>query len=142
MVMTFGKYENLNYKNEIRTRTDRKECLRSSDFYSENDILNCLGLPKKTEIIGSCKILSYEDGLNWEGIMPYVLFIPIPLFIPTGISKDRVFFIEDKMIAHSHDYVEMIYAFGVIQTGHSSQDNFYFGKVNNGTRNIWPKECN
>jgi hypothetical protein len=50
-----------------------------------------------------CTVFEYTDGLTWAGIGVFVVFVPIPLALPSGRIQERFFLRDDFVVGRSID---------------------------------------
>lgn len=64
--------------------------------YTKAEIIGIWGEPRETTRQQECEVLVYQDGLSWSGLWAYVLFVPIPVGVPTSASEIRIYLREDR----------------------------------------------
>jgi len=66
--------------------------------YTKVEIIGIWGEPREATRHQDCEVLVYRDGLSWSGLWAYVLFVPVPIGVPTSTSEIRIYLREDRSV--------------------------------------------
>ena len=71
---------------------------------SKKTLVSTWGKPDEVSRDGKCEVLTYYDGYSWSGVGAILVFIPVPLLVPTGHDENRFYFINDLSVGHISEY--------------------------------------
>lgn len=94
-----------NQRNELAYRTEEKSLTKSL-------LVSSWGEPDEILRLGNCEVLSYYDGYTWSGAGAFIVFVPVPLIVPTGRDENRFYFVEGESVGLVTEYGEVSGALG------------------------------
>lgn len=85
---------------------------RKKSNYSISEVVDLWGKPDTTETYEQCQVLIYEKGTSWAGVGAFVGVVPVPLAVPTGTYKNRLYFFNGSTVGIVQEYGEVDRAVG------------------------------
>ncbi len=128
--MAVGSYGTYEYKKDSFEIGSEINDIKSfgNSAYTVEQVVSLWGEPDEISINGSCDVLTYYDGYNWSGVGAFVLFFPVPLLVPSGHSKTKIYFKNSQSIKLTSEYGKEVSIFGY--TCGSDKCGFSTGAVN------------
>jgi hypothetical protein len=80
--------------------------------YTKEEILRLWGEPDQTYSEGSCEVLSYHDGVSWAGVFAFLVVIPVPLALPTGLYENKFYLKEGTSVGMERERLRDGYLVG------------------------------
>ena len=126
-VGTYGKFEQS--QNEFVTHEKGKFTPSIHGMHlSEKELVALWGKPTEVYTDGQCQVLSYKSGLSWTGVGAFVIFVPVPLLVPTGQHQKKFYFRDGKSVGLVKSYGQVKSALGFMCG--SNECKSYAGRVN------------
>lgn len=85
---------------------------KQKSLYTENEVVEYWGQPDSIDEFEDCKVLIYKDGTSWSGVGAFVGVVPVPLLVPTGTYKNRIYVHQDLAVGLIQEYGEVNRAVG------------------------------
>lgn len=73
-------------------------------YFTKQDFIDALGEPDNESYYKNCEVITYYNGFSWSGLTAYLLIVPIPLFLPSGIDESSVYFRGGYATALTQEY--------------------------------------
>ena len=81
---------------------------------TKQQLIESWGKPSYEKTYGSCDAVVYADGLSWSGIGLYIVALPVPLLVPSGIDETIVYFKNNKAVLASQEFGKFNKYYGFI----------------------------
>ncbi len=116
-VATYGKKESASTNFALAKGRNQFSYTKHDAAYSKEEIVALWGKPDDTKAYQGCEILIYKDGTSWSGAGAFVGVVPIPLAVPTGSYKNRIYLRSNASVGLVQEYGEVDRAVGYICGG-------------------------
>lgn len=74
---------------------------------TREEIIKERGVPDATKRVGTCDVLTYNDGWSWSGVGAFVVFLPIPLIVPSGNDEEKIYIKDGRTVGEVSEYGEV-----------------------------------
>jgi hypothetical protein len=142
--LAVGTYGTFEQDRESFSISDQKNVFAfetESEHPNKQQLIDKWGKPDAISQLGKCEVLTYHDGYSWSGVGAFVLFLPIPLMVPSGYDETHFYFINNKAVRAVSEYGEVTNGFGYMCG--SNECSWLTGKVNTDeTRKVNVTWCN
>ena len=75
-------------------------------------LIKRLGKPKRVGSYKNCETVTYSDGLSWSGVWMYLIVLPVPIGLPTGVNDTTYYFKDGKSVGRVKESAEEDFIFG------------------------------
>jgi hypothetical protein len=81
--------------------------------YSQAEVIAKWGTPDERFEEDRCEVLSYEDGTSWVGAGIFIGIAPVPMVVPSGKYRNRIYFRGGRTVGLVQEYGEATRVVGV-----------------------------
>ena len=111
-VGTYGTFEDEKSSVSISSKRNELSYGSNATTVTKETLVSSWGEPDAIERIGSCEVVTYHDGYSWSGVGAFVVFLPVPLMVPSGKDESRFYFVDDQFVRLVSEYGEVTGALG------------------------------